>query len=427
MKLTCSFSLLLQNFRQLLLLAAFLGLPGAGHSQEETVSFRGDHTVLVSGKPFFPIGLYYCTEEFEDATGKLLKELADYGFNTLGYYRWGTPGWKAELDRVHRLGLKVWVRGHDGFAIGSPAAEKAALDQVRQLRRHPALLFWEFQDEPIYNKVSIEDSRKGHRLVKREDPDHPLLTVEWPGAPDRFALWKGIGDIFGTDLYSIPRERRYGGLPNHDITQMRDYLETLRKAHGDRPLMLVLQAWAWDPLKDGVKGYPTPYESRFMAYQSVVHGARALFYYGQFHCSRPNSAAALASEAKDEKTRKAEFEKCVELNRQFWDRHRGFFKELTQASKVFVLPPAEPALRITANEGIESATRKAADGSLYLLAVNASEKPRQVQFRLPAGVKAAAVHVLFEDRRLPVKDGGFTDTFRPYDTHVYATAAGLPK
>src|SRR5262249_42471623 len=187
-----------------LLLCLLLTLPAAGGSK---VTFRDDHTLLVDGKPFFPIGLYYCTEEFEDKSDRLLKELKDYGFNTLGYYRWGVDGWKSELDRAHQQGLKVWIRGHNGFSIDSPEIEKAALDQVRQTRTHPVLLFWEFQDEPILNKVSIEGSRKGYRLVKREDPDHPLLVVEWPGAVEQMHLWKGIGDLFATDLYPIPRSR----------------------------------------------------------------------------------------------------------------------------------------------------------------------------------------------------------------------------
>jgi hypothetical protein len=402
-------------------------LPPTARTQEK-VSFREDHTVLVGGRPFFPIGLYYCGEEFDDATDKQLRELAEYGFNTLGYYRWGRQDWKAEFDRAHKLGLKVWVRGENGFALDGPAVEKAALEQVRALRKHPALLFWEFQDEPILNKVSVEGSRKGYQMVKREDPNHPLLVVEWPGAADRFSLWKGIGDIFATDLYPIPRERKYGGLPNHDITQMRDYLAALRNAHGDRPMLLVLQAWAWEPLKDGEKGYPTVRESRFMAYQAVIHGARGLFYYGQMHCMKPNTASGLAPTAKDAAGQKAEFEKCLALNRRFWDGHRGFFRELIQASKIFVLPPAGDRERITTTEAnIESATRKGPDGGVYLLSVNASDRERQATFQLPAGSKASEVRVLFEDRKLSVKDGAFTDSFRPYDVHVYTTAAGLPR
>ena len=395
----------------------------------EPVTFRADHTFLVNGRPFFPLGLYYCAEEFEDPSGKLLQELKGYGFNTAGYYRYGNPSWREELDRAHRLGLKVWVRGHNGFALDTPAAEKAALDQVRNLREHPALLIWEFEDEPLYNKVSIAAARKGHALVKREDPHHPLLTVEWPGAVHRLAEWKGLGDVFAVDLYPIPRSRGYGRLPNKDITQMRDYLAALRAAHGEKPFLLVLQAWAWEPLKDGAKGYPTPHENRFMAYQAVIHGAKGLFYYGQLRCTRPNPAAALASASKEPQVQQTEFARCQELNRAFWTAHRPLFRELSQATALFVLEDA-PATRtlvaspaVTALEG----RTKQQGAHLYHLVVNASDQPQRVTYQLPPGVRAATIHVLFEGRTLPVANGTFTDEFRPYDVHVYATTSDLPR
>lgn len=420
--------------RWLLTMLLVLVLAPVVRAQGSKVAFRDDHTILVDGKPFFPIGLYYCAEEFEDDTSKLLHQLKDYGFNTLGYYRWGTPSWRKELKRVHQAGLKVWIRGHDGFALDTPAAEKAALEQVRQTRDYPALLFWEFQDEPILNRVSIEGSRKGYQLVKREDPNHPMLVVEWPGAAERFHLWKGIGDIFATDLYPIPRERKYGRLPNHDITQMRDYLAALRQAYGDRPRLLVLQAWAWEPLKDGEHGYPTPHESRFMAYQAVIHGAKGLHYYGQVHCTKPNSAASLFSSAKDPQVQKAEFERCVRLNSRFWEQHRSFFHELTQASRLFVLRDARPVEQVKLSkqvpaeaQTIESVTKQG-EKELYLLAVNAGTQPRTATFQLPASARTATeVQVLFEKRSLAVKDGAFTDQFRPYDTHVYAMTGLAPR
>src|SRR5262249_14933690 len=141
----------------ILCLAPLAGEPGQP-ALPGKVAFRDDHTVLVDGKPFFPLGLYYCSEELEDQSGRLLGQLKEFGFNTLGYCRWGTTNWRKELDRAHAAGFKVWIRGHDGFALDTPQSEKAALEQVRQTRDHPALLFWEFQDEPILNKVSIEGS-----------------------------------------------------------------------------------------------------------------------------------------------------------------------------------------------------------------------------------------------------------------------------
>src|SRR4051812_22163566 len=305
---------------RILLVCLLLAAPALADGSK--VAFRDDHVVLVDGKPFFPIGLYYCYEEFEDPTGKLLAELKDYGFNTLGFYRWGTKDWRKEMDRAHAAGHKVWIRGHNGFAIDNADVERAAREQVRQTRDHPALLFWEFQDEPILNKVSVEGSRKGYELVKKEDPDHPMLAVEWPGAANRFELWKGIGDVFATDLYPVPRERGYGRLDNHDITQMRDYIAALQKAHGDRPVMLVLQAWNWEPLNYGEEGYPTVRESRFMAYQAVIQGAPGLFSCGRVQGRRRNAAAAVGGGGKGRAKNKAEFEKCVQLNRKFWEAHK---------------------------------------------------------------------------------------------------------
>ena len=79
---------------------------------------------------------------------------------------------------------------------------------------------------------------------------------------------------------------------------MADYVFTLRnvrKAHGDKPVLLVLQAWAWEPLKDGEKGYPTPHESRFMAYQAVIHGASAVKPPGAYSVARIGIASCCLS------------------------------------------------------------------------------------------------------------------------------------
>ena len=399
-----------------------------GSALAQRVEFRDDHTILTDGKPFFPIGLYYCYEEFEDESGKLLAELRDYGFNTAGYYRWGQPTWRKELERADKLGLKVWIRGINGLAVDSPATEAAIKEQLTQTKDSGALLFWEFQDEPLLNKVSVDQAAKGQELVRAVDPDHPLLTVEWPGSVERFDQWRGLGDIYATDLYPIPRDRGYGRHPNHDITQMRDYIAAINKARGDRPVALVLQAWNWEPLNYGKRGYPTPEESRCMAYQSVIHGAKALLYYGQLHCTRPNSASALWSEATDPAVREREFKQCQELNAWFWEKHRAFFQELKQAQKIFVLRnQKEKAIRLnSATPAIEMLVKQAGEEQ-YVLAVNASDQEVDVEFALPENKKLEKLHVHFENRTVPTDAGKFKDRFAAYDVHVYGTSAKLPE
>jgi hypothetical protein len=396
----------------------------------KSVTFRDDQTILVQGKPFFPIGLYYCQEELDDASGKLMQELRAVGINTMGYYRWNSPNWQRELDNAHANDLMIWTRGVDGFAVADEAGEARVVEQLQAYRDHPSLLMWEFQDEPILNNVSLDQSMRGQALVRREDPQHPIMLCHWPGAVDRFAQWKEIGDIVATDLYPIPREKGYGRLPNKDITQMRDYLEHLKATHGDKPRMLVLQAWSWDPLKFGKQGYPTPAESRFMAYQAVLHGAKGILYYGQYRCTKPNSAASLWSQAEDPLVREQEFQECVKLNGEFWDEHKPFFKELNQASKIFVLRDADQADAITFNsvdryDHLSMTTKKSGD-QLYAIVVNESNTETPARFSVPTALQDAKLHVLFEDRTVQAKAGTFHDQFKPYDVHVYATTDRLP-
>jgi hypothetical protein len=406
-------------------LAAIAGLAPAGRN----VALRSDHTVLVNGKPFFPVGIYYANEEFEDLNGKQLEELRQLGFNTVGYYRWGSPFWREELDRAAKLGMKVWARGVNGFSVDSPEIEDRIRRQILELRLHPALLFWEYQDEPAHNRVSVLNTLKGQAILRKLDPHHPALIVECPDAAEWISPWKGIGDLYAFDLYPVPAELRYGSLANHDITQIGDYMDLILRTRGDSPMLAVLQAWSWDPLKYGKAGYPTPQQSRFMAYQAVIHGAKGLFYYGQVHCSRPNSAARLSSQSQDPARRRSEFEECIKLNSWFWDQHRGFFRELDKATNIFVLKDADASKRIipsAGGEGIEYLTKQSGS-KLYLFAVNARGEEQKTCFRVPGKAHDSAMFVPFENRTIDVREGVFCDAFAPYDTHVYSTGSGLPR
>src|SRR5688500_1677269 len=130
-----------------------------------------------------------------------------------------------------------------------------------------------------------------------------------------------------------------------------------------------------------------------MAYQSVIHGAKALLYYGQLHCTRPNSASALYSEAKDPAVREREFKQCQELNAWFWEQHRSFFQELTQATRMFVLPDrtADASRLASASPTIELVVKESG-GHQFVLAVNAGKEAVDAEFELPPGVKAEELH-----------------------------------
>jgi hypothetical protein len=95
------------------------------------------------------------------------------------------------LDRAHKLGLTVvaglWVRHpRHGFDYGDPASLQRQREEirmaVRRYKSHPALLVWglgneielghDSADERLWRELEILI-----RIVKEEDPDHPVMTV----------------------------------------------------------------------------------------------------------------------------------------------------------------------------------------------------------------------------------------------------------
>jgi len=77
------------------------------------------------------------------------------------------------------------------------------------------------------------------------------------------------------------------------------------------------------------------------------------------------------------------------------------------------------------NDRISMTTKKSGD-AIYAIVINESNTDVQLKLRLPAALKNAKLHVLFEDRNVQAEDGTFNDKFKPYDVHVYATTDRLP-
>ncbi len=132
--------------------------------------------LLVDGKPFFPIGMYWSSINEED-----LQLYAQSKFNCLMPY--GSPS-TAQMDLAHKHGLKVIYSIKDWYA-GSrycPQSIKTAEDEerhvrarVRQFRDHPALLAWYLNDElPQQYMPQLEAHQ---RWVAEEDPHHPTWVV----------------------------------------------------------------------------------------------------------------------------------------------------------------------------------------------------------------------------------------------------------
>ena len=254
-----------------------------------------DGMLRVRGKREFILGLYQVPKH--DGT---LREASEAGFNLIN-----RSATRAPYDEAHALGLWGWS------ALGSiePSKRLEGEDRIRKtiesLRDHPALLFWETEDEPTFVwKEPLKQRVPAHQIndtaafIRRIDPVHPLYLNHSPtNLVPTLQTYNPGADIVATDIYPvIPHgiremyalwpDGRQGDLLNVTLSQVGQYADKMRAVAGPRrTVFTVLQGFAWENLRDKDRDpakvlYPSEAQLRFMAWQSVVHGVNGLVWWG---------------------------------------------------------------------------------------------------------------------------------------------------
>lgn len=144
------------------------------------------------------------------------------------------------LDTLHHHGLAVMVGlwlGHErhGFDYTDPGHLARQRDEVRaavrKYRHHPALLLWglgnEMEGPPGSERARLIFSELEvlARIVREEDPDHPISTVVAVGEVEEVAALRDLAptiDILGVNAY--------GNAP--------DVADQLRRAGWKKPFLL---------------------------------------------------------------------------------------------------------------------------------------------------------------------------------------------
>lgn len=214
-------------------------------------------TLLRHGQPYFVKGAGAHTE--------LLPALVAAGANSVR--TWGVGGdAEAYLDRCHALGLTVtvgiWLRKDPDFSYDDKAARlgqvQHAVDVVRRLRDHPAVLMWAVGNEMELGAPDErvwQDVERIAKVFKRWD-DRPVMTVVadmWPEKMDAILRHCPSIDLLGVNSYDglptletrmtrwtkpyLVTEYHYAGLGRPDpTTGLLDEPSTTRKAASLREL-----------------------------------------------------------------------------------------------------------------------------------------------------------------------------------------------
>jgi hypothetical protein len=253
---------------------------------------------------------------------------------------------------------------------------------------------WDSFDEPVNNLIASQyddtpgtfdlDNVGSLAAVVRARSAAPLFLIEAavPLAlelfPDLAALpeatraaiaadfWAGVArtvptaDWYGFDIYPVPL--------TSDLGVVGDWVEQARvHAPAARPLA-VLQGFGLDDLGNGVGRRPTPAETRFMAFDALVHGARGLLWYGQ---------SAMA----------------IDADPALWDALRAVAREVRELAPVW----SAPAATVATEPAAVAVDARVVGNVVWLIAVNRSDSETTLMVGIPpppaGGAGSYAVYV----------------------------------
>jgi hypothetical protein len=186
--------------------------------------------LLHAGKPYFIKGVGGA------ASRELLVKCGGNSFRT-----WGTDNLEDQLDEAQRLGLTVTVGfwlGHKrhGFDYHNAKSVQEQFEKVREgvrrYRNHPAVLMWSIGNEmenyePAGDTAVYQAIEDIATMIKKEDPNHPTMTVFAEVGGDKIALLHKLCpniDVVGINTYAggetvAERYKNAGGTKPYVITE----------------------------------------------------------------------------------------------------------------------------------------------------------------------------------------------------------------
>ena len=246
---------------------------------------------------------------------------------------------------------------------------------------------------------------EGYHVQKELDPAHPVWMNHAPrNQLKQLAAFAKAADIVGCDIYPAPHYRTgHTDLVNRGLSSTGAYTDIMQASAPGKPVWMVLQGcgWVdigWSRIEDGeeVNRRPNARESRFMAYDAVVHGARGILYWGT--------------------TR-------VEKDSEFWRELLALIRELADLQPVLSAPDAIMDLTVDYEETMASLDKaavilpKQVGDQVWLIVVNENDWPVTCTVSGFAGAASSYEDTETGDR-YSVTDGSLTMTIRGQGVRV---------
>ena len=389
------------------------------------VSIAEDGMLEVDGARMFGVGLYENPKD--DA---VLKAVAEAGFNLVR-----SGGDREALDRLHAQGLYAWVKTGGRINLG-PNGDKPD-DELRamadSLADHPALLIWEVPDEALWGcwlrawrgKGNLAEKHAafrqraaeqgagieaGHKRLREIDPHHPLWMNHAPcNSLEQLTAFSVGADIVGCDIYPVlDFPQTPWDFSGYLLGAVGHFTHRMSLCAPGKPIWMVLQGFGYDDLGDGpllvtTRGSrrPTPKEVRFMTYDAIVRGARAVLYWGTHN---------------------------IEKDSQLWQGIMTTVRELAGLQHVLSMPDADVRPQVDARllllpfEDAVQALGKNVDGHTWWLVVNEYPLPLNYTLRGLDMLNGKTFQDAKNELEVTVKNGRLSLPIAAYGVQILAPA-----
>jgi hypothetical protein len=367
------------------------------------VAVDARNRVLVRGVPRFVLGLYDAGGE-AGATDRSWEEhlwsptgarrLHDLRFN---FYVSSWPS-EASADAVRALVANLRRHGvtylHTASCFGAVAPGAGVGLEGGPPEAPPGAGGYYTGDE--CSAARLPSVFAQYERLRRLQPDGITFMANLADA--RLALWRDAADVLASDPFPLARPEPADGDHGGQVAQWT--AATRAAVHDARPVMTVLQLFP-----SGSEGrFPTRAEMRDQAYAAIVEGARGLWWWSVGGNGLPAVCPGW----------------CARRT-TYMSQLAAVVNELAALEPALVADDAPAALAAVSTSQIRTRT-KVVDGRGYVFAYNAANATARATFTWNA--EPGSVTVLGEPRAVPVLGDSFSDSFGPYQAHVYVIAKG---
>ncbi len=344
----------------------------------------------VDGKPFIPYGWGMFMQPGPGGY------MYDDTFNqTIAFAQYSVSDWKTAknlLDRAQKMNLKLvlspyqYEREKTLFAARkgnlSPAQAEGIRNFVNQAKLHPAVFGWYLADEPEGANDNPEWFAQVRELINEIDPFHPCFMTNY----QRSAVEKYQSgcNILLPDVYIHYHQDSL--VSRYPIEIISDFT---RFSNQFKPTWLWLQGYCCGRMDHPLCRPPNAVEFRNQVYQVFAADGKGIilyaFPYSQMYYPLRKMPAVVGAE----------------------------LKEIGPV----ILQPNQPRMIRVAGDGI-MASLKQLGSKVCIIAINTRPEAAQAEIKVELP-DLKQLHVLSEKRTVQIPDRTFTDSFGPYEVHVY--------